>query len=807
MPHAPLGAVLGHVRRLAGADDPGQSDAQLLRRFVAGHNQAAFAALVRRHGRLVWGVCRHVLGHEQDAEDAFQATFLVLARRAASIREQESVGSWLYRLAHRVARRAGQNTARRRAGERQAGLARREAVPPESGWRELQEVLQEELERLPEAYRAPFVLCCLEGKSGPEAAALLGWKVGTVTGRLSRARALLRDRLQRRGVALPAVLTALALVNHGRAAACPAGLVTTAVHGALALAPGGTAGAVPEHVLSLADGVSRVMATSKVRTVTALLLAASVFVAALGVVARGALVAGEADRPPAAAPEPPAAAPEPAAPRPPDADALVVKGRVLGPDGKPFAGARLSVWGQPLGTSGPDGAFRFTLSRSKLDEGTVAKNCWTWTPLLATAEGYGPDWRALADRDRSGNLTLRLAWDDVPVTGRLLDLEGRPVAGVTVRVVRLSAAADNSVSLFLKVWRDDPVHALAGGQMGMIGFSDGEGVRSHWSTPERGPDWRTLWPDHCARLFPAATTDRDGKFRLTGLGRERLVEFVVRGPTVEQVELRAVTRRGLDVKAINRPSGKSLQRFGGDGEASLRPPLFGDTVTYLLGPTRPVTGVVRDRETGKPLAGVRVVGRVEHGKYGNTDIDTVTDGRGRYRLVGLPKDSRYVLTADPPDEALHLPRDKELGDTPGLQPLTADFDLDRGVVVEGRLLDRTTGKPVRGSVYYLPLPGNPHYGALPGGGLHWLVGAPHYGLRPDGSFKLAVFPGPGVVYASSEHGPFRAVVIAPEDEKKGIGEGDTAPVKQAQVYRLIEPKAGEQSLRLDLEFVREPQGP
>src|SRR5262249_39331829 len=171
---------------------------------------AAFAALVRRHGPLVMGVCRRVLRHHQDAEDAFQATFLLLTRRAASICRRAALASRVYGVARRRRRggRAGGGPRRARAAAGADGRQGRErrvtnvghAQPDlEAAWRELQAVLAQEVERLPQKYQLPFVLCCLEGRSKAEAAAQLGWKEGTVSSRLAEARRRMQQRLARRG--------------------------------------------------------------------------------------------------------------------------------------------------------------------------------------------------------------------------------------------------------------------------------------------------------------------------------------------------------------------------------------------------------------------------------------------------------------------------------------------------------------------------------------------------------------------------------------------------------------------------------
>src|SRR5262249_43256570 len=215
------------------------SDAQLLRCFVTGGPEGAFATLVQRHGPMVWHLCRSMVHDPQDAEDAFQATFLVLVQKGRSIRGPELLGNWLYGVAYRVAARARARAACRRARETRGSEMSAAKGREDVGLRESQPIVHEELQRLPEKYRAPLLLGYFQGKTSAEAARLLGWPVGTVKGRLNRARALLRGRLLRRGLA-PATtgLAALLAAPRSAAAAVPSALVHATIHAALRVAAG-----------------------------------------------------------------------------------------------------------------------------------------------------------------------------------------------------------------------------------------------------------------------------------------------------------------------------------------------------------------------------------------------------------------------------------------------------------------------------------------------------------------------------------------------------------------------------------------
>jgi RNA polymerase sigma factor (sigma-70 family) len=239
------------------------SDRQLLERFARQHDEMAFAALVRRHGPMVLGVCRRVLRHEQDAEDAFQATFLVLARKACSLEKPELLANFLYGVAYRTAQHARVRAARRCRHEREAASMAAARSDPDSFRQELRRMLDDELHQLPEKYRAPLVLCYLEGKTDEEAARLLGWPVGSMSHRLARGRQLLRDRLTGRLRTAPAALPAVFVTDPLEPAAVPPWLADATVRAALALAGAKVlaAGLTSASVLDLLETTLRSLGT------------------------------------------------------------------------------------------------------------------------------------------------------------------------------------------------------------------------------------------------------------------------------------------------------------------------------------------------------------------------------------------------------------------------------------------------------------------------------------------------------------------------------------------------------------------
>jgi len=285
-----LSKVVRQLRGILARQDPADlTDADLWERYVQDRDEAAFEILVRRHGPMVLGVCRRILRNEQDAEDAFQATFLVLVRRAASLQSPSTIANWLHGVACRTALEARSAAARRR--DREAMVLPR-TVMPENPWAELWPVLDQELGRLAEKYQAAVVLCDLEGKTRKEAARQLGWAEGTVASRLARGRSILAKRLARRGFTGAFVAAAA-----GAASACvPAELAaSTVTAGCMSAVEGAAAKALlSAKVIALMEGVLKSMFLPKLKnTITVLLV--------IGIAALGA--SGLFSRPPAIEPD------------------------------------------------------------------------------------------------------------------------------------------------------------------------------------------------------------------------------------------------------------------------------------------------------------------------------------------------------------------------------------------------------------------------------------------------------------------------------------------------------------------------
>jgi RNA polymerase sigma factor (sigma-70 family) len=467
MATAHLADLLRHLRRVAGAAQATDlTDGQLLERFRSQGEEAAFAVLVQRHGLMVLTVCRRLLSNAQDAEDAFQAAFFVLARKAASIHERDSVASWLYGVACRVARKLRTQELRRRARERKVIPMMRPEKPGPIALPELRTLLDEELSGLPDKYRAPLVLCYLEGKTHAEAARELGCPRTSLSSRLARGRQLLQHRLARRGITVTAGLLAAAL-PAGSGATVPALLTIAAVRAAvLAVSKkAGAAGLVSGKAINLAEGVLRTMTATTVQGIRALLLTVSLACAAAGVLHQGAT---------ADVPAPPAAADKDAATAP---DARQTRSDRYGDLLPDFARMRLGTVRFRHGSTvtgvafAPDGKTLFSCSYDKtlrLWDLATGRELRRFPPLHGSAYGLSvaADGKLVAVNDggtayladlATGQLTQPKLQPLEIHTCVALSPDGRTLAAGCVNMV----AATNPVRLW-DVATGKPLHECAG---------------------------------------------------------------------------------------------------------------------------------------------------------------------------------------------------------------------------------------------------------------------------------------------------------------------------------------------------------
>jgi RNA polymerase sigma factor (sigma-70 family) len=694
-----LSTVLRHIHKLVDAHRTEElTDAQLLERFVSRHEEAAFAALVQRYGPMVLGVCRRVLHHEHDAEDAFQATFLILVRKAARIGKREALGCWLHQVAYRLALKAKASAARRRLRERRVTSMQQTDFIATVAWNDLRPVLDEEVDRLPEKFRTPFVLCYLEGKTYEQAAQQLGCLPGTVSRRLAQARALLRVRLTRRGLALPAGVLAVALSQHAAAASVSAPLAASTIKAALSSTAGtaATAAGVSTQVAALVKGGLRAMFATKLKIVTALVLAVSAVTLGVGVLTHRALAQRQDEKkaPTEAASRAETTRSVQAGLAPPSAGAsketMTVSGQVLNPDGKPAADVPVAVIGRPRNSVRVDARvarWPEVLSQGKTDDAgrfrlltprTSKEHFWE---VYLLAAGVG---RALTRVDLDAdaeqpNAKVQLGEEQI-LHGRLVDLQGQGAKGVKIQVP------------------------------GVYGTTP-EG-RYYYTYLQKPPQNWPTWPQ-------PATTDDEGRFRLRGLN--------ARWEVAIQVHDERFATQELGIKPEDWKGGKEV----------VRP----------LAPARILEGVVTYEDTGKPAANLRLLVQAQRERYDfNRSLDPLecrTDERGRYHIVPHVGNF-FTVVAQPPEGSPYLLVYKELDWRPAnVVKQEVNLALPRGIVVRGVITEKPSGKPVAGSsVEFEPfMDNNPYY---------------RRDVRPmdrswgrrvvsdaEGKFQITVLPGPG----------------------------------------------------------------
>jgi protocatechuate 3,4-dioxygenase beta subunit len=369
------------------------------------------------------------------------------------------------------------------------------------------------------------------------------------------------------------------------------------------------------------------------------------------------------------------------------------------------------------------------------------------------------------------DLTLQLVPDDVPIAGRIIDLEGKPVRGASLQVLQINAAPDEDLDRWLEAARDR------------------KGLSLQLEHQHLGRE--TIAPS------PIVTTDAEGRFRLTGIGRNRLAMAQLDGPTIVSEYLHILTRPGAPIE-VTEYEGRPEY-----GERRILITYYGSDFRHAAAPSRPIVGMVRDRDTHKPLAGITIRSYLlaTRPNFMTQIVRTTTDADGHYRLTGMPLGKGNKIMAVPGRDLPYPARSLDVPDSPGLGPVMVDVELRRGIWIEGKITDKVTGEPVRSGVEYLSMYTNPDLRDYPGyhgaGGFMEGVFA-----KEDGSFRLVGVPGPGFVAVHRLQGYLTA---NERDDAEGTRQSslDTAPyaithpVNYGALAR-IDPPRGADSVRRDV---------
>ncbi|WP_406699753.1 sigma-70 family RNA polymerase sigma factor [Singulisphaera sp. Ch08] len=718
MARAVLGTAFEHLRYIFGVGSiAGLGDRELLVRYSGSKDEVAFEALVNRHGPMVLATCRAILRNEHDVEDAFQATFLILTRKAGSIRGGDALGGWLHRVAYRASVQASVEAMRRRRKEAEASVMNPHdgSCPGPETDHEWKPILHEEIDRLPEGHRLPVVLCDLEGLTYEQAAEQLGWTLPTLRCRLAKARQRLRRRLTHRGVT---ALGAGSLLAPRGATASPTTTVVppTLVRATLVMAMGGPAS---NGAMLLTQTLLRGMLMTKIKLVATAAGLAVLALTAASVIAAG----GGPPEPPIPklkpkAPAPQATQTEPAPSKP--AETVEVRGVVVAPDGHPVAGAAVRgaffdrKSATPQATSGPDGRFTIHLPKPGREiAGYTAIYPW----IIASAPGFGIGWaKGVLRTDRPAEQVVPLIPEGPPIEGRVIDLEGRPVVAARVKLTRILFDEKNDLTGWIARARNGA----------------------------EGNLWQSLGTLTLEKVLAIeAVTGPDGRFTLTGVGRDRIVDMLITGPGIATTPIHALSRAEPELRLTDRGMMTPIALV-------VHAPKF----QVALSPTKRVEGIARDKDSGAPIAGLKIRAAVydESSLIDAEGIEATTDAEGRYRLDGLPKAAAYRLFLEPGKGLPYLITTmKAPADTPAFEPVVFDFRLKRGIFVRGRVTDKVSGRPVVGYANYDAFADNPHLRDYAG-----LSPAHRQTANFDeqGRYELVALPGRGLIAVQDEESRF-----------------------------------------------------